>query len=40
VNTPAKDTLVMVALLLARVVYWVVKKIRDRGARVVVQQAS
>jgi sulfoxide reductase heme-binding subunit YedZ len=40
VNTPAKDTVVLFVLLLARVVYWAVKKIRSRRPPVAVQQAS
>jgi sulfoxide reductase heme-binding subunit YedZ len=39
VRTPWKDTAVLAGLLLARVVYLVVKRVRKRGAPVAVQQA-
>ena len=39
VRTPWKDTAVLAVLLLARVVYLVVKRVRKRGAPVAVQQA-
>jgi len=39
VRTPWKDTAVLAGLLLARVVYLLVKRVRKRGAPVAVQQA-